>query len=64
MNHDACHCLDYNEKTCPKNCYRAKLTKELRESSYPYPTSWSNFEGTRICPKPLLEEDEAPKEVK
>lgn len=50
MNHDACHCSDYDEKTCPKGCYRAKLTKELLESDFPYPTSWSNFKGTQYCP--------------
>lgn len=51
MNHDACHCLDYNKETCPKKCYRAQLTEELRNIDYPYPTSWSHFKGTQYCPK-------------
>lgn len=50
MNHDATHCADY-KKDCPKSCFRAKLTEELREIYYPLPVSWSHFKGTRECPK-------------
>ena len=50
MNHDATHCLDY-KKSCPKSCYRAQLTEELKNIYYPLPTSWANFKGTKECPK-------------
>ena len=50
MNHDATHCLDY-KKSCPKSCYRAQLTKELKEIVYPLPVSWCHFKGTKECPK-------------
>lgn len=52
MNHDATHCADYKKSKCPKNCYRAQLTEELRNIYYPLPTSWAHFEGTKECPKP------------
>ena len=57
MNHDATHCADYDPKKCPKTCYRAQLTKELKEIVYLLPTSWSNFKGTKICPKWPNKED-------
>lgn len=50
MNHDAAYCLDYSTD-CPKNCYRAQLTEELRRIDYELPTSWCHFKGTRYCPK-------------
>ena len=49
MNHDATHCSDYDEKSCPESCYRARLTQELREIVYPLPVSWESFAGTIIC---------------
>lgn len=49
MNHDATHCANYT-KGCPKTCYRAQLTKELKEIVYPLPTSWAYFKGTKECP--------------
>ena len=56
MNHDATHCADYKKGSCPKSCYRAQLTEELRNvigiARYGLPTSWSHFEGTKECPKP------------
>lgn len=51
MNHDATHCADYRCNICPKSCYRAKLTEELRNIPYFLPTSWSHFKGTEECPK-------------
>lgn len=51
MNHDATHCFDYNEKVCPKTCYRAQLTEDLRNIKYELPTSWATFKHTRECPK-------------
>ena len=50
MNHDATHCLDWN-KECPKDCYRAMLTEELKRIYYPLPVSWAHFDGTRECEK-------------
>ena len=54
MNHDATHCLDF-KKSCPKTCYRAQLTRDLRNRFYPLPTSWSHFKYTRECPIKLKE---------
>lgn len=51
MNHDATHCLDYDKKRCPKTCYRAQLTEELKHINYFLPTSWSHYKGTKMCPK-------------
>lgn len=48
MNHDATHCLDYND-SCPKICYRAELTEELKGMYYPLPTSWAHFAATDEC---------------
>ena len=50
MNHDATHCADYT-KGCPKKCYRAELTEDLRKIHYFLPTSWAHFKGTKECPK-------------
>ena len=58
MNHDATHCADY-KKDCPKSCYRAQLTADLRKSSYYLPTSWAHLKGTKECvrwPKTMKEE--------
>lgn len=51
MNHDVTHCADYKKSRCPKTCYRAQLTEELRNIAYLLPTSWSHFEGTKMCLK-------------
>lgn len=53
MNHDATHCSDYRP-TCPKCCYRVRLTLDLEsrwEEFVGLPLSWSHFEGTEECPK-------------
>lgn len=50
MNHDAAHCSDYRKGKCPKKCYRAELTEDLRKHFYPLPTSWVSFKGTKECP--------------
>lgn len=50
MNHDATHCANYTSR-CPKSCFRAELTAELKKIYYPLPTSWADFEGTNECPK-------------
>ena len=51
MNHDATHCADYNRKLCPKKCYRAELTEELKHIHYLLPISYAHFKGTEECPK-------------
>ena len=51
MNHDATHCMDYG-KDCPKDCYRAMLTRDLerqKERFVAVPLSWSHFKGTAEC---------------
>lgn len=52
MNHDATHCDDYQVNKCPKKCYRAQLTQDLRERHDLFfaPISWANFKGTNECP--------------
>lgn len=54
MNHDATHCADYRPGQCPKDCYRAQLTKEYYdralELSY-LPVSFAHLSGTDECPK-------------
>ena len=55
MNHDVSHCWNYDETTCQTDCYRAIVTKDLRDSKYPYPVSFSEFKGTDECP--LAKED-------
>ena len=53
MNHDATHCNDYKVSKCPKTCYRAQLTQDLRNNQYRFlglPISWANFKGTDECP--------------
>ncbi len=52
MNHDVTHCADYKKSKCPKSCYRAQLTEDLRRRIYLLPTSWAHFKGTRECPLP------------
>lgn len=54
MNHDASHCLDYKINKCPKSCYRAQLTQELRERTdldFRIPFSWVHFKQTKECPR-------------
>ena len=51
MNHDATHCADYEKSKCPKTCYRAQLTEDLRKRIYLLPTSWAHYKGTNYCPK-------------
>lgn len=48
---DVCHCLDWNNHICPLGCFRARLTKELKELDPPYefPVSYAHFKGTDYC---------------
>ena len=58
MNHDATHCADYAKTKCPKDCYRAMLTEDLkRRNDLRYlPISWARFRGTEECPRKVGEE--------
>lgn len=52
MNHDATHCADYRNGKCPKKCYLAQLTQDLRDDPYRFlrlPVSWANFKETKEC---------------
>ena len=51
MNHDQAHCTDYTWN-CPKKCYRANLTRELKELPVhsQFPVAWASFRGTPECP--------------
>lgn len=48
MNHDYAHCWDYEKGVCPEECFRAKLTDDLR--NWPHPVTYSKFKGTEACP--------------
>lgn len=57
MNHDATHCFDYCKDKCPKDCYRAQLTEELKHIKYPWPLSYALLKYTDMCPKWPKEEE-------
>lgn len=61
---DFCHCSDYNSDICPKECFRARLTKELKEADppYPYPVSMANFRHSGYCPLHEMETENATEE--
>lgn len=48
MNHDYAHCLDFKE-TCPMDCFRAQLVRDLRENPKRRLISWMRFRGTDEC---------------
>lgn len=52
MNHDYAHCLDYT-KNCPKDCFRAQITKDLAQwtNTKGILFSWMSFNGTDECKK-------------
>ena len=52
MNHDYAHCLDFT-KDCPTECFRARLTRDLRNrTDLPWkPYSWMHFKDTEECKK-------------
>ena len=56
MNHDYAHCSDYR-KDCPKNCFRAQLTKDLKQRTdlLGLPFTWMSFKGTKECKKEVTE---------
>lgn len=55
MNHDMCHCQDYDKKKCPQTCSRARLTADYfklsAEGKIDFFTTWSHFEGKEYCEK-------------
>lgn len=50
MNHDYAHCLDW-KPTCPKNCFRAMLVRDLKKRNdlREIPMSWMHLEDTNEC---------------
>lgn len=53
MNHDATHCLDYRAGQCPKKCWRAELTENLkhRPDLVWLDVSWAHLAETEECQK-------------
>lgn len=50
MNHDYAHCADF-EDDCPKECFRARLARDLENVPTWYPVSWMHLKGTEECKK-------------
>ena len=53
MNHDYSHCADY-QPDCPKDCFRAQLTKELLDNPAIVPmgiASFMSFRALEECEK-------------
>ena len=50
MNHDYAHCLDYTP-SCPQECFRGELVRDLLETRSPKVVSWMHLEGTEECRK-------------
>ena len=48
MNDDYARCWDYEKGVCPEECFRAKLTDDLK--NWPHPVTYSKFKGTEACP--------------
>lgn len=56
MNHDTVHCSDYRKSYCPRSCYYAKLTEDLRQTKkrrqlLGVPMSFDSFKDTDVCPR-------------
>ena len=51
MNHDYAHCMDYDKAKCPKSCFRAELTEDLKRRTdlIGIPMTWSSFRGMPGC---------------
>lgn len=53
MNHDYCHCVDYDADLCPQDCFRGQLVKDYNERQKDFigiPLSWSHLRVTDLCP--------------
>lgn len=51
MNHDYAHCADF-KMSCPRNCFRAKLERDLRTNGMNYvgmPISYVHFKKDGLC---------------
>lgn len=46
MNHDYAHCTDYNANTCPEDCFRAQLVRDLEPGMF---VSWASLIHTPEC---------------
>ena len=53
MNHDYAHCFDYEKGKCPKGCFRAELTEDLkhRPDLLGLTFSYARLKGTDECPR-------------
>lgn len=56
MNHDTVHCSDYRKSYCPRSCYYAKLTEDLKAKKKTgqllgIPMSFASFKDTDECPR-------------
>ena len=54
MNHDFTHCMDYRKSYCPKDCFRAQLTKDLMDRKAKgdllgIPMSFAHFKDCDEC---------------
>lgn len=52
MNHDYSHCSNYSKEICPKECFRAQLTEDLKNRTdlLGLPFTWMRFRETKECP--------------
>jgi len=53
MNHDYCHCLDYDKTVCPAGCFRVQLSEDLRNRPelWTIPLTWAKLRQDKsICP--------------
>jgi len=52
MDHDVCHCSDYDPNICPITCYRAQVTQDLRNNLDKLGEdlmSFAHFKNTHYC---------------
>ena len=50
MNHDYCHCMDYDKGKCPSDCFRAQLEEDIKKNNlYGVPFTYSSLKGTDCC---------------
>lgn len=53
-----CHCSDYKKDICPEECFRARITEEVKAFQYPYPVSYGNLRSSGYCPLEEISEAE------
>ena len=49
MNHAYAHCWEYEKDVCPKSCFRAQLTEDLK-NYWPRPVPFQHFRQSSECP--------------